>query len=218
MTANENPAQETATDEMRTLDASALKALAHPLRVRILDLLAERGPQTASSLAALIGESSGVTSYHLRALAARDLIREVAGRGTARERWWERPRGRMSFSGPNDEMTPSGRAAAQIVEDEFFRNRHQRLMDHLHRPQSEVPQEWRDAAHHMTTMLDMTAPQLQELAQQIDALVEAAVQRYRGQTGPGVRRVTVRADLFDLPDGRPEGAVALRTTETEELS
>ena len=71
MTSSENPVREAAKDETRTLDASALKALAHPLRVRILDLLAERGPQTASSLAALIGESSGVTSYHLRALAAR---------------------------------------------------------------------------------------------------------------------------------------------------
>ncbi|GAB6858283.1 ArsR/SmtB family transcription factor [Microbacterium xylanilyticum] len=218
MTENETTAEGAPTDETRTLDASALKALAHPLRVRILDLLAERGPQTASSLAALIGESSGATSYHLRALAARDLIREVEGRGTARERWWERPRGRMSFSGPSDEMTPSGRAAAQIVEDEFFRNRHQRLMDHLHRPQSEVPQEWRDAAHHVTTMLDMTADQLQELARQIDAVVESAVQRYRGQSGPGVRRVTVRADLFDLPDGRPGGAATRLTTETEELS
>lgn len=215
MTENETPRREPSTGE-RTLDASALKALAHPMRVRILDLLAERGPQTASSLAALLGESSGATSYHLRALAARDLIQEVAGRGTARERWWQRPRGRMSFSGPNDEMTPSGRAAAQIVEDEFFRNRHQRLMDHLHRPESEVPPQWRDAAHHMTTMLDLTAPQLQELAQQIDAIVDQAVQRYRGQTGPDVRRVTVRADLFDLPDARPRGAVEHRSTETEE--
>ena len=103
-------------------------------------------------------------------------------------------------------MTPAGRAAAQIVEDEFFRNRHQRLMDHLHRPQSEVPEEWREAAHHMTTMLDLTAAQMQELANQIDAVVEVAVQRYRDQTGPGVRRVTIRADLFDLPDALVRGA------------
>lgn len=205
MAKNDAPRDAGDREDTRTLDAGALKALAHPLRVRIFDLLAERGPQTASSLAALIGESSGATSYHLRALAARDLIREVPDRGTARERWWERPHGRFTFSGPNDDMTPSGRAAAQIVEDEFFRHRHQRLMDHLHRPQSTVPQEWRDAAHHLTTMLDMTAEQLQELAQRIDAVVDEAVQRYRGQTGPDVRRVTIRADLFDLPDAPVRG-------------
>ena len=205
-------------EEGRTLDSGALKALAHPLRVRIFDLLAERGPQTASSLAALIGESSGATSYHLRALAAHDLIREVPDRGTARERWWDRPYGRFTFSGPDDTMSPSGRAAAQIVEDEFFRNRHRRLMDHLHRPQSEVPEEWREAAHHMTTMLDLTAAQMQELAAQIDAVVETALQRYRGQTGPGVRRVTVRADLFDLPDARTRGAEDHPHGEQEEPS
>lgn len=195
MTSNELPPVET-----RTLEGGALKALAHPTRVRIFDLLAERGPQTASSLAALIGESSGVTSYHLRALAAHDLIHEATGRGTGRERWWERPRGRFTFTGPEESMTPAHRAAAQIVEDEFFRNRHQRLMDHLHRPQSEIPEEWRDAGHHNTTMLDMTAAQLQEVSDQLDAVIDAAVQKYRDQSGPGLRRVTIRTDLFDLPD------------------
>ncbi len=84
--------------QVRKLDSSALKALAHPLRVQIFDLLAARGPQTASSLAALVGETSGSTSYHLRALAAHDFIQEVEGRGTARERWWERPKGRIDSS------------------------------------------------------------------------------------------------------------------------
>src|SRR3546814_3464440 len=71
----------------RVLDAGALRALAHPLRVQIFDILSQYGPQTASTLAAMTGESSGATSYHLRALARQDLIREVDGRGTARERW-----------------------------------------------------------------------------------------------------------------------------------
>src|SRR6218665_3515312 len=101
--------------QVRTLDSGALKALAHPLPVRIFDLLAAQGPQTASSLAAMVGETSGSTSYHLRALAAHDLIREVPGRGTARERWWERPKGRINLPGPDQATTPASRAAAQIV-------------------------------------------------------------------------------------------------------
>ena len=200
--------EEGTAGESRTIDAGALKALAHPLRVRILDLLAERGPQTASSLAALIGESSGATSYHLRALAAHDLIREVADRGTARERWWERPRGRFSFAGPDETMTPSNRAAAQIVQDEFFRQRHQRVMEHLHRSSSGQPEEWRDAATFTTTMLDMTAAQVRELSAEIDAVIEAAVVRYRGQTGPGVRRVAMHSDLFDVATDPVAGAAA----------
>lgn len=189
----------TENTQIRTLDSGALKALAHPLRVRIFDLLASQGPQTASSLAALVGETSGSTSYHLRALAAHDLIREVEGRGTARERWWERPKGRIDMPGPDETMSPANRAAAQIVTSEFFRLRHETLMTYLNRPQSEVPEEWRDVGMTMTTHLDMTAAQVAELRGELEALVESAIERFRGQVGPDVRRVSLRAEIFDLP-------------------
>lgn len=190
----------TKNEQGRTLDAGALKALAHPLRVRIYDLLSERGPQTASSLAALIGETSGATSYHLRALASHDLIREVEGRGTARERWWERPKGRINLPGPDETMSPANRAAAQIVTAEFFRLRHQTLMDYLNRPSSEQPEEWRDAGLVMTTMLDLTSEQMAEVTAQMSALVDTLIERYRGQEGaPGTRRVSLRSEIFDLP-------------------
>ena len=77
----------------RTIDVNALKALSHPLRMQLLNALSQFGPQTASALASRLGESSGSTSYHLRQLAKHELVREVEGRGSARERWWERPPG-----------------------------------------------------------------------------------------------------------------------------
>ncbi|MEV4775077.1 helix-turn-helix domain-containing protein [Microbacterium sp. LTA6] len=185
--------------QVRRLDSGALKALAHPLRVQIFDLLAAQGPQTASSLAGLVGETSGSMSYHLRALAAHGLIQEVEGRGTARERWWERPKGRIEVPGPDESTSPASRAAAQIVTAEFFRLRHETLMAYLNRPQSEVPEEWRDVGLTMTTHLDMTPPQVFALREEMEALVESAIQRFRGQTGPDVRRVSLRAEIFDLP-------------------
>ncbi|MFJ6547611.1 ArsR/SmtB family transcription factor [Microbacterium sp. NPDC091676] len=200
--------------QVRTLDAGALKALAHPLRVKIFDLLASRGPQTASSLAALVGETSGSTSYHLRALAAHDLIREVEGRGTARERWWERPKGRIDVPGPDEQMSPANRAAAQIVTSEFFRLRHETLMQYLNRPESEVPEGWRDVGITITTHLDVTPAQAMALRQEMEDLIEKAIERYRGQTGPDIRRVSVRAELFDLPTSpRATTAGAGETTE-----
>lgn len=191
--------------DSRSLDAGALKALAHPLRVRIFDLLSERGPQTASTLAALVGETSGSMSYHLRALAAHDLIREVEGRGTARERWWERPKGRIDLPGPDDRMTPSSRAAAQIVTSEFFRLRHETLMAYLNRNEADVPEEWRDVGIIMTTYLDLTIEQMTELKTELSDVVDRVIDRYRGQTGPDLRRVTLRTELFDLAaDARTE--------------
>ncbi|MGX1694382.1 ArsR/SmtB family transcription factor [Microbacterium keratanolyticum] len=202
----------------RTLDPGALKALAHPLRVRIFDVLSTAGPQTASSLAAIVGETSGATSYHLRALAAHDLIREVPGRGTGRERWWERPKVRIDFAGPSDSMSPGTKAAAQIVTAEFLRLRHEALLAYMRRSESDESDEsdaWRDAHLIMTAGIMMTAAQTQELQKELTAVVEKAIERYRGQEGPDVRHVTVRADVFDLPVQHTRERTA-RAQETEE--
>ena len=71
------------------LDGPAMRALAHPLRVQIVDLLRRGGPSTATRLAERLGLNSGATSYHLRQLAAAGLIAEAADLGNKRDRWWQ---------------------------------------------------------------------------------------------------------------------------------
>ena len=71
-----------------TPDASGLKALGHPVRLRMLGLLRIEGPATATTLAARLGLNTGATSYHLRQLAQHGFIVEDAERGNARDRWW----------------------------------------------------------------------------------------------------------------------------------
>jgi DNA-binding transcriptional ArsR family regulator len=70
-------------------DVEELRALAHPMRQRILRRLAQAGPATSTTLARDLGENSGIMSYHLRLLAEHDFVREVSGRGQGRERWWQ---------------------------------------------------------------------------------------------------------------------------------
>lgn len=65
-----------------------LRGLVHPIRVRLLRLLREHGPTTATGLAARIGQSSGVTSYHLRVLAENGFVVDDPEPGNGRERWW----------------------------------------------------------------------------------------------------------------------------------
>ncbi|GAA0962424.1 helix-turn-helix domain-containing protein [Frigoribacterium faeni] len=55
-------------------DVRALRAMAHPLRVRLYYALSAESPSTASRLAARVGESPALVSYHLRQLAAHDFI------------------------------------------------------------------------------------------------------------------------------------------------
>jgi DNA-binding transcriptional ArsR family regulator len=70
-------------------DAGELRALAHPMRQRILRRLHQAGPATSTTLARDLGQNSGIMSYHLRLLAEHNFVREVPGRGQGRERWWE---------------------------------------------------------------------------------------------------------------------------------
>jgi DNA-binding transcriptional ArsR family regulator len=74
--------------ERRDVDLGGLKALAHPLRQRILYHLAFAGPATSTSIAEAFGESTGSASYHLRQLARFGFIEEDAASGNGRERWW----------------------------------------------------------------------------------------------------------------------------------
>lgn len=65
-----------------------LRGLVHPIRLRLLQLLREGGPATATGLAARIGHCSGVTSYHLRVLGEHGFAVDDPERGNGRERWW----------------------------------------------------------------------------------------------------------------------------------
>ena len=201
----EQPADAAALTEQRrnqdrVLDSGALRALAHPLRVKIYDILSQYGPQTASSLAERLGESSGSTSYHLRALAKHDLIREAEDRGTGRERWWERPVGGVSFANPDAMATPAGRAATQVVMNEFLRNRNEQLLDFVNKGIGGEEEMWQEGTLISTATARLNPEQAKELALKIMALIDEAVDKYRNQTGDDVRPVTIRADVFPLPE------------------
>jgi len=93
------PEEPTASPSLASADvvteASRLQALAHPLRLRMLGLLRLEGPSTASRLAQRCGESSGLTSYHLRQLASAGFVvdadaADLRGRDVhGRDRWWK---------------------------------------------------------------------------------------------------------------------------------
>ncbi|HUW78973.1 MAG TPA: metalloregulator ArsR/SmtB family transcription factor [Candidatus Nanopelagicaceae bacterium] len=80
----------TATPDPSPLDRSALRALAHPIRLHLLEVLRRRGPLMVSDLAEAVGESVASASYHLGQLRTHGYIQartDLARSG--RERWWQ---------------------------------------------------------------------------------------------------------------------------------
>ncbi|MEV7142291.1 ArsR/SmtB family transcription factor [Streptomyces tauricus] len=97
-------------------DPAALKALAHPLRLKLLRHLAVSGPATSTTLAAALGENTGTLSYHLRRLESGGFIEDVPERPNSRERWWRAVRGLDVRRPAQDEMTDGERAVAGALD------------------------------------------------------------------------------------------------------
>jgi DNA-binding transcriptional ArsR family regulator len=144
------------------LDVTAVRALAHPLRLRMLDLLRFDGPATATMLARRLGESSGSTSYHLRQLARHGFIEEAAKRG-GRERWWSYRERRVSIAGNADS------SRVQTLLGELLSREAYALHSYLSADVRDAA--WDDAAFFQTKALILTAGELKELSTAIDATV-----------------------------------------------
>jgi len=185
----------------RTLDLASLKVLAHPLRVQIIDTLSQYGPFTASGLAERLGESSGATSYHLRQLAKHDFVREVEGRGTARERWWERIPGGISVDTRIVSDSIAGQTAADLVLRQWQENSALLLRTFIARGLEVLPSEWIDESVTSTANVRLTVEQLAALSADVRRVIDDVVDRYRYQEGPGAQPVQIQFNAFPLVDG-----------------
>lgn len=204
---NHDDPRSRATPKDRVVELDALKALAHPLRARIFDTLSTFGPFTASGLAERLGESSGATSYHLRQLEKHDFVREVAGKGTGRERWWERVPGGVKIAPPSRTASSSERAASRLVLREFISGRDHQLREFLDRGEQELSSQWLDATLISTANLTLTREQSLELSKRLAAVVDEFAETYRGQSTPGTRAVQAQINVFPVMDGEeiPDG-------------
>src|SRR6478672_7008969 len=97
-------------DDVKLEDPGALKALAHPARLAVVDELYQGTERTASELAELTGLSPSAMSYHLRALERWGIVERGDEREDGRERPW-RAAGRTLSLDP--ETIPS--SAADVV-------------------------------------------------------------------------------------------------------
>jgi DNA-binding transcriptional ArsR family regulator len=153
-------------------------ALAHPLRLRLFELLAA-GPSTGSRLAALVGESRGSTSYHLRVLARTGAIAEDATLGTRRERWWQRTDDFAVWPTPPDveaRAITRRMTALLFAREEPVRRRF---------VTETVSDDWERAALVGNWFLELTPDEARELGARLQELVAEARRRAAARGTPG---------------------------------
>jgi DNA-binding transcriptional ArsR family regulator len=156
-------------------DPRALKALAHPLRGKLLAALRVDGPATASSLGRRYGESSGATSYHLRVLARYGFVEDDPEHSDAgRERWWRAAHTTTTFwPGTLLEERPE---AAEVAR-EFMRRVGWDYGRYLQRFAEELEDwspAWRDAVVISDRFMHLSVGQLASLRDEL----EATLRRY----------------------------------------
>src|SRR3954453_23158674 len=91
-------------------DPKAMRALAHPVRIALLEALTIHAQLTATEAGELVGESPANTSFHLRQLAKYGYVEEAEG-GTGRPRPSKRVALGMRFTEVHDD--PEAAAAAR---------------------------------------------------------------------------------------------------------
>ncbi|WP_227998042.1 winged helix-turn-helix domain-containing protein [Nocardia australiensis] len=176
-------------------DPAALRALAHPLRQRILRALAENGPATSTALAAALGENTGATSYHLRQLAEHGFIEEAPELAKGKERWWRSPpkdlRYRMDREqSPELRELMEGLVAQHIAEDiEMFQR--------FEAQRAELG-EWADIMPFSRGAIYATPAELEEFFEDYLTLLKS-FQATHQQDRPGARRVLTRFLAFPAP-------------------
>jgi DNA-binding transcriptional ArsR family regulator len=184
-------------ESVRRLDARGLKALAHPLRVRMLGTLRNDGPATATQLAQRLGESTGTTSWHLRQLAEHGFIEEDPDRGTRRDRWW-RARSRATellvrdFTDQPELLGVIGIYLQSVLENSFAR-----AADFVAHGEDWSPA-WQDAATFSDATLRLDPAGLQALNDELFAVIA----RHRAAAVADGELVIVQVQSFPRGAGR----------------
>jgi DNA-binding transcriptional ArsR family regulator len=183
---------------VQVTDVRALRALAHPLRNRLLGRLRMNGPATASQLGRAVGESSGATSYHLRQLEGYGFVEEVEGHGTARERWW-RARHRMTSWQAGDIVDQEGGAE---VANELARMQvdvRGRILAAWQSQKTELDPAWAAAASLNDYGMRLRPEEARELSAELHALMQRWIAAHPGETPvEGTELVFVFTDLVPV--------------------
>jgi predicted ArsR family transcriptional regulator len=165
-------------------DPMALRALTHPLRWKLIDLLLSETTATVTRCAEVLGESTASCSYHLGMLAKYGYIELVPGQ-LGREKPWQLVSRDLNLTPPG--LDEEGALASEAAAEALLDHEVARLKDRLRRRGLE-PEQWQRATEVMGVSAWVTAPELRDIADQVQQVLN------------------MYSDRGEHPDRRPEGA------------
>lgn len=190
------------TDPMRRTGPERIRALAHPIRLEILELLGRVGEATATQCAEATGQTVANCSFHLRTLAKYGFVEEAGRQGRARP--WRATPGGFDLR-PDIDSTEAVHASDELALLTLQREseRLQRFYARAHR----VPPAWRAATSMLTESVWATPEELSALADAIADQVATLARRAPDERPAGARPARVLAVLTaPVPVDEPPAA------------
>lgn len=172
----------------RIRDPKVLRALSHPTRWKLIELLGVEGTATATRCAEFTGESVASCSYHLSVLAKYGFVEQADG-GSGREKPWKLVEHDQSWE--TEGLDLEGALAAETLTDVFLDHEVDRMKEFGRRRDRE-PEQWRRHARTRARITWLTAEELAEVSRDLAAVLD----RYDGR--------------LEDPSLRPEGSRPVR--------
>jgi DNA-binding transcriptional ArsR family regulator len=196
----ERPGDEALPGLRRVSDAKTFRALAHPVRMALIELLVLSGPLTATEAGERIGESPTTCSFHLRQLARYGFVEEAGG-GKGRARPWQISPTGLDFSSVQDdpETQLAAGALSRMLRDRQFQ-RYQAWVE----SRGSYPLPWQEAATDSQWVFWLTATELDELNKELSALLLPRVlERLSDPSARPAGALPVELLMFSYPVAPP---------------
>jgi DNA-binding transcriptional ArsR family regulator len=194
---------------MQISDPKAITALAHPLRLDLLELLTAIGPATAARCGRILGVPQANCSFHLRQLARYGFVEDAGPGRDRRERQW-----RLPEPGPTIRIAAGGdEVVRRQLERVVVEREMQAILSYAEREDDETPAgqcqppAGRPQPSIVTAVAVMSAADAVEIKEKWKALIEPYIARTRAsnlQLQPGQRYVRYFMAATPIPDLDPE--------------
>lgn len=183
-------------------DPRAIKALAHPARLAVIDELFAGRKLTATECGEIAGLSASAMSYHLRALEKWGIVRRSEASGDGRERPWQAAGQTLMVDSAEPRASAAGEAI--LVARQLDRQRAD-ILGWIS-SQDEAAAAWYDCTVISSGVFWLSHDEAKQLSDDISAMVARMRRRSTAEAPPNSRQVRVSFSVVPIPAGdrRPE--------------
>lgn len=185
--------------EVELTDVRAIRALAHPARLAVVEAMYDRGLSlTATAAARLAGTTPSAMSYHLRALERYGIVRRGEARKDGRERPWVRSATDLRIRPEGSTNARAVRTATAAVLTVAVDALLKRLLDALDRAEPADASRIQNLAGFTTSTVLVTNDEGRALLDSLRTAIEPYREEIRTEAPADARRLTMA--LLAVPE------------------